>query len=623
MFRHKNIASLIFALYLFTFTFPGRSPAQSVSSNFANLNNVRYASGFPGADAGTKIAAAIADLPSTGGTVDARGLEGAQAAAATIVLNKPLHLILGNATLTGGAAANPVISITSHDVTIEGRGWNNTTIQTATAGNAGITWTGYTRIRIEKLKLYQSAGSPTNVGIGITGKSLVSWPVSASVVDEVSVIGFQDGISVISMGQVVIRNSRTFDNARDGIKIYGIADPPDGSYSAGDVRLDYIHTRNNGVNGLHLDGYVTGLVANHVDSLENVTGILVQNTTAFAGPGQLWFNNCMADANTTNGWLLTAGDQVFINSPWASNRGTTLRNFGLTGVFNVVITDPLVVNFTGHGIDLVGTTNVVISGAKIEDTDQNTANTKDGIYVDAASAGTIITRSMIGNSNLRYAINLVSGTSSYKVTNNLITAGGTGRIYEPTPGADSLVLGNYGVSSGLINAIAGLYALRLANQSATGYGLNLQVGNDSNQALAILNAAGTVVTANLYGNGDIWARRFSATTGTALVAGDFVLSAGWGDTPAATISAVVGTDQATTFTVSAGSANFAANPTVTLTFKDGTWTNNPICGANRGDATAPTTGFTTTTTTATTMVMTFRGTPGAGTYAFNAVCVGR
>ena len=86
---------------------------------------------------------------------------------------------------------------------------------------------------------------------------------------------------------------------------------------------------------------------------------------------------------------------------------------------------------------------------------------------------------------------------------------------------------------------------------------------------------------------------------------------------------MVGTDLATTFTVSAGTASFGANPTVSLTFKNGTWTNNPICLANRGDATAPTTGFATTTSTATTMVLTFQGTPQSGTYIFNVGCTGR
>src|SRR4051812_41667241 len=51
------------------------------------VDAVRICSAFPGADAGARIAACVADLPAAGGTADARGLEGAQAVARTIVLD--------------------------------------------------------------------------------------------------------------------------------------------------------------------------------------------------------------------------------------------------------------------------------------------------------------------------------------------------------------------------------------------------------------------------------------------------------------------------------------------------------------------------------------------------------
>ena len=72
---------------------------------------VRFADQFTGADAGAKIAAAIADLPATGGTVDARGLEGAQTVSATVTIPTNATVILGAETLTGGASANPIFSI--------------------------------------------------------------------------------------------------------------------------------------------------------------------------------------------------------------------------------------------------------------------------------------------------------------------------------------------------------------------------------------------------------------------------------------------------------------------------------------------------------------------------------
>ena len=53
-----------------------------------------------GDDAGEKIVAAMADLPSTGGVVDARGIEGAQTITATITVNKPVQILLGYAQYT-------------------------------------------------------------------------------------------------------------------------------------------------------------------------------------------------------------------------------------------------------------------------------------------------------------------------------------------------------------------------------------------------------------------------------------------------------------------------------------------------------------------------------------------
>lgn len=81
------------------------SPSSSATLSFLTistlrLNNIRYADQFTGANANAKIAAAIADLPSTGGTVDARGLEGTQAWSADpfTSITKPVTLLLGAAT---------------------------------------------------------------------------------------------------------------------------------------------------------------------------------------------------------------------------------------------------------------------------------------------------------------------------------------------------------------------------------------------------------------------------------------------------------------------------------------------------------------------------------------------
>ena len=69
---------------------------------FGRINNVRFADGFSGANAGAKIAACLTALPSTGGVCDARGLEGSQTVSQDMFsgISKPGILLLGAATFT-------------------------------------------------------------------------------------------------------------------------------------------------------------------------------------------------------------------------------------------------------------------------------------------------------------------------------------------------------------------------------------------------------------------------------------------------------------------------------------------------------------------------------------------
>ena len=95
--------------------------------------------------------------------------------------------------------------------------------------------------------------------------------------------------------------------------------------------------------------------------------------------------------------------------------------------------------------------------------------------------------------------------------------------------------------------------------------------------------------------------------GTSHVAGDYALSAGWGTSPSASPAA---RDTGGRVTITAGTGSPGANPTVTLTFKDGTWTTIPGIVAARGDIIAPAGGYwALTTPSATAPIFTFVGTP--------------
>lgn len=110
-------------------------------------------------------------------------------------------------------------------------------------------------------------------------------------------------------------------------------------------------------------------------------------------------------------------------------------------------------------------------------------------------------------------------------------------------------------------------------------------------------------------------------TATPLVATDFALSAGWGN-GANTITAIAGTDQNWTATVTGVGAAQGANPTVTLTFHDGTWTNAPNCVATVvGGSGTPQ--LLLASATATVETITYVGTPAATTYVITSICMGR
>jgi hypothetical protein len=112
-----------------------------------------------------------------------------------------------------------------------------------------------------------------------------------------------------------------------------------------------------------------------------------------------------------------------------------------------------------------------------------------------------------------------------------------------------------------------------------------------------------------------FAGRLGLVGGTALVAGDFALSAGFG--ASASISAIAtGTnDSRGRITITSAGAGQGASPTCTLTFKDGTWTTAPFAVVCRSGGSQPTIPVSATTT-ATTMVITFHGTPvAAETYS--------
>lgn len=129
-------------------------------------------------------------------------------------------------------------------------------------------------------------------------------------------------------------------------------------------------------------------------------------------------------------------------------------------------------------------------------------------------------------------------------------------------------------------------------------------------------------------SGGILAKRFQCNQATLLNSSNFTLSTSpsWGTSPSITVEGN-SVDCSGGITITAGSGSPAANPTVLLTFADGTWGNGPTCIGSREDQSSPSAAsapFIRTGIGATTVTWTFEGTPTAsGNYVLEWICQGR
>jgi hypothetical protein len=166
-----------------------------------------------------------------------------------------------------------------------------------------------------------------------------------------------------------------------------------------------------------------------------------------------------------------------------------------------------------------------------------------------------------------------------------------------TYNSPQLVTPNIGVATGTSLNLGGTGTLSTTAQSGTG---SLVMTTNANLT--------TPTVTTLTDNGTSQLKRVRFTQATAYSGADaaIVLSAAWGTTGA--VSAAVGTDDALQFTVTPGGTGIAANPTITITFKDGTFTNPPVAIVTRNDTNSPTPVLTWSAT-ATTLTITFNGTP--------------
>jgi len=184
--------------------------------------------------------------------------------------------------------------------------------------------------------------------------------------------------------------------------------------------------------------------------------------------------------------------------------------------------------------------------------------------------------------------------------------------------ASPLSLSGNGLSILPSGVTPGTYTNATVTVNAQGFVTALTQGTPSGANQQLSNLSGTVAINQSLNNVPL--SRITMT-GTALSLSDFALN-GWGSS-AASSSTVIGTDIGFTLTIVAAGTGQTLNPTVTLTFHDGPYTNAPVyvCGNSHGTSNRADVDYV---PTISTLPMTWLSTPNASqTYVISCVGLGR
>ena len=611
-----------------------------ITGNAKILNNIRYCDQFTGANAGAKIAACIADLPSTGGTADARAFEGAQTITSDPFagVTKPGTLVLGNATFLTTVPINLPSNWTiwAYGATLQTT--NPTTFQPLNI--IGTSGTHKTDVNVYGLKI-DSQSSPQNTG--------------------------NSGIRISYADRIKIRDCKVVGVGWEGIYV--------------DAEGTFIWIEQNTISGvqgdgIHLgDGVATGTVTdvwvteNEVmDSYDDGIGMTGPPGGGAISPYRLHILNNIIDGTTIGAGIDIAGVHDFLI------RGNTIRRYGQHGIralnnlgsdsYNGVIEDNLIYaappanqpitlispnsshttspflirrNFiqTGNGVGAYLDGNAI---AFEQNWVEATGAASRGVALDGTagdpSNNTLIRNNIFRGMDTAIANGGNSNLGTVKVIENSYI-GVTTQIDDPTKisqrfdpeavlnafnfdGADFIV-GRHHNSGGGDSETYNLILRSSGNASNKDYEGQLRavVGDGihpSNSGVGIYASHfnGATYDDRLVGTfrNDLTliTGRFQAGSGTPLVAGDFALSGGWGST--ASVGSLRGNDQFFEFVVTSAGTGQGASPTVTFTPHDGTWTTVPVWICGRQEFTSqPTVPFAVTTEAANSLVLTFGGTP--------------
>lgn len=317
-----------------------------VEPSAAGANNpgaIRYAEDFAGDDWSEKVRAAHDDLPSTGGTVDARGLEGEQSASGTVVVDRPLVLLIGASTITyPGAGGDPLILVKSNGVYIIGHTPQSTILQ----------YTGTTPIDVIRFE----KDAPEIIAYGALDSILV-WATEAVASTLVRVVNpvFFSFKRVFMRHSSLLTGTGVVPNPINGIVMENTvtAIPPTGNITLEDI----IYATGTGADNDSATGigiYIKGRAA--ADG--QMINIRYQGTGDIEASGVAIRQDYAFNTFMDSGWLLSgATGYKGVASQLASFLGVRFANAAIehnnldSGCYDHVYINPSFSNPNGFGTD--------------------------------------------------------------------------------------------------------------------------------------------------------------------------------------------------------------------------------------------------------------------------------
>jgi len=618
------------------------------SSNLAGrlLGPVCRADLMSGADGGAKIAACIAVLSITGGTVNAVGMEGAQTIPSDVftAATKNVRILWGAGTYSFGAN-------TTFPANIE----HMFGVGSIFAVPNGITVTINGPLSAPVAQIFSLAGTGQVVfGHGAVKEVYPQWWGARA-----------DGVTDDSAAVQAAINSNYFAGASNsGGRVYF----PAGIYllnSQIDVTdfqlgISLVGPRSTSLTGVLEKQRGANLRGNHVGIMFDFTGsrlvtlenLFIDNGASIPSVGLLFARsttNTFADFNTLrqvylflasrpaanggNGTVALYNRAAEIFSVEHSMFGadnpaviTSSATFGVASAFKTIggssstsfmtfdenCSFAVATNGIGNALFLSMVRNLHFNNSSFY---RNTGGTNNFALRIYQSDNVLVSGQIEVFPRL---LDLSGLNHNIKLETSIVSDVGS-TIYFSTAGA-ALYRGLVNVLPISGSVVQNLFSMLGETAAVTGCTVHLY----NNQAFGTISEAGQNyligdVTAGVtLDSKTTYVKRLSAKAATALAAGDFALSGGWGST--ASVGTVRGTDQFFSFVITSAGTGQGASPTITLTYHDGTWTTAPPVTCNRQDfASQPTVTFSTNDTSATALVLTFNGTPVAAE-SFKLAC---